>query len=33
MLLTRQREQSQVSRYFYPWSVVGWTRLAEEDEK
>jgi hypothetical protein len=23
----------QRSRYFYPWSVVGWIRLAEEDEK
>ena len=23
----------QSSRYFYPWSVVGWIRLAEEDEK
>jgi len=19
--------------YFYPWSVVGWIRLAEEDEQ
>ena len=23
----------QRSRYFYPWSVVGWIRLAEEDER
>jgi hypothetical protein len=33
MLVTRHRDQSQFSRYFYPWSVVGWIRLAEEDER
>jgi len=33
MLVTRHRDQSQCSRYFYPWSVVGWLRLAEEDEQ
>jgi hypothetical protein len=33
MLVTRQKDQSQFSRYFYPWSVVGWIRLAEEDER
>ena len=33
MLVTRHRDQSQFSRYFYPWSVVGWIRLAEEDEQ
>ena len=33
MLVTRHKDQSQVSRYFYPWSVVGWIRLAEEDER
>ena len=33
MLVTRHRDQSQHLRYFYPWSVVGWIRLAEEDEK
>ena len=33
MLVTRHRDQDQFSRYFYPWSVVGWIRLAEEDEK
>lgn len=27
----RPHDQSQSSRYFYPWSVVGWVRLAEED--
>jgi hypothetical protein len=32
MLVTR-RDQNQFSRYFYPWSVVGWIRLAEEDER
>jgi hypothetical protein len=33
MLVTRHRDQSQFSRYFYPWNVVGWIRLAEEDER
>jgi len=33
MLVTRHRDQSQFSHYFYPWSVVGWIRLAEEDER
>ena len=33
MLVTRYRDQNQFSRYFYPWSVVGWIRLAEEDEQ
>jgi hypothetical protein len=33
MLVTRHKDQSQFSRYFYPWSVVGWIRLAEEDEQ
>jgi hypothetical protein len=33
MLVTRHRDQNQFSRYFYPWSVVGWIRLAEEDER
>jgi hypothetical protein len=27
MLVTRHRDQNQFSRYFYPWSVVGWIRL------
>ena len=26
MLVRRHHEQSQSSRYFYPWSVVGWIR-------
>ena len=30
MLVRRHRDQSKVSRYFY---VVGWIRLAEEDER
>ena len=33
MLVTRHFDQNQSSRYFYPWSVVGWIRLAEEDER
>jgi hypothetical protein len=33
MLVTRHKDQSHFSRYFYPWSVVGWIRLAEEDER
>jgi hypothetical protein len=33
MLVTRHHDQSQSSRYFYPWSVIGWIRLAEEDER
>jgi hypothetical protein len=33
MLVTRHRDQNQFSRYFYPWNVVGWIRLAEEDER
>ena len=33
MMVTRHSDQSQSSRYFYPWSVVGWIRLAEEDER
>ena len=33
MLVTRHRDQNQFSRYFYPWSVIGWIRLAEEDER
>ena len=33
MLVTRHRDQNQFFRYFYPWSVVGWIRLAEEDEQ
>ena len=33
MLVRRHRDQSRFSRYFYPWSVVGWIRLAEDDER
>src|SRR5215218_4878342 len=33
MLVTRHHGSSKFSRYFYPWSVVGWIRLAEEDER
>lgn len=33
MLVTRHQELGQFSRYFYPWSVIGWIRLAEENER
>jgi hypothetical protein len=33
MLVTRHKDQSQFSRYFYSWSLVGWIRLAEDDER
>jgi hypothetical protein len=33
MMVTRHRDQNQFSRYFYPWGVVGWIRLAEDDER
>jgi len=33
VLVTRHKDQSRFSRYFYPWGVVGWIRLAEEDER
>src|SRR5215216_1531321 len=33
MLVTRHRDQNQLERYIYPWSVIGWRRLAEEDEQ
>ena len=33
MMVTRHRDHNQASRYFYPWGVVGWIRLAEDDER
>jgi hypothetical protein len=36
VLVTRHhghRVPHQTLRYFYPWSVVGWIRLAEDDER
>ena len=33
MLVTSHRGHNKSSRYFYPWGVVGWIRLAEDDEK
>lgn len=33
MLVTRHHDHSRSSRYFYPWNVVGWIRLAEDDER
>src|ERR671911_92104 len=33
VLVNSHHDQSYSSRYFYPWSVVGWIRLAVEDEQ
>ena len=33
VLVTSHHDQNRSSRYFYPWSVVGWIRLAAEDEQ
>jgi sensor histidine kinase regulating citrate/malate metabolism len=33
ILVTRHKDQGRFSRYFYPWSVIGWIRLAEKDEQ
>jgi hypothetical protein len=33
VLVISQHDQSHSSRYFYPWNVVGWIRLAAEDEQ
>jgi hypothetical protein len=33
VLVSSQHDQSHSSRYFYPWGVVGWIRLASEDEQ
>ena len=33
VLVTSHHDQSQSSHYFYPWSVVGWIRPAEEGER
>ena len=33
VLVTSHHDQNHSSRYFYPWSVVGWIRLAAEDEQ
>jgi hypothetical protein len=33
VLVTSHHDQNRSSRYFYPWSVVGWIRLASEDEQ
>ena len=33
MMVTRHRDHNRSSRYFYPWGVVGWIRLAEDDER
>ncbi len=33
VLVSSHHDQSHSSRYFYPWNVVGWIRLAAEDEQ
>ena len=33
VLVSSHHDQSHSSRYFYPWGVVGWIRLASEDEQ
>jgi hypothetical protein len=33
VLVTSHHDQSHSSRYFYPWGVVGWIRLAAQDEQ
>jgi hypothetical protein len=33
VLVISQHDQRYSSRYFYPWNVVGWIRLAAEDEQ
>jgi len=33
VLVSSHHDQSHSSRYFYLWSVVGWIRLAAEDEQ
>jgi hypothetical protein len=33
VLVASHPDRSDPHRYFYPWGVVGWIRLAEEDEQ
>ena len=33
VLVSSHHDQSHSSHYFYPWGVVGWIRLAAEDEQ
>ena len=33
VVVSSHHDQNHSSRYFYPWSVVGWIRLAAEDEQ
>ena len=33
VLVTSHPDRSDPHRYFYPWGVVGWIRLAEEGER
>ena len=32
VLVTSHHDHGHPHRYFYPWGVVGWIRLAEDDE-
>ena len=32
VLVTSHHDHAHPHRYFYPWGVVGWIRLAEDDE-
>ena len=32
VLVTSHHDHGHPHRYFYPWGVVGWIRLAENDE-
>src|SRR5918998_5609273 len=33
VLVSSHHDQNHSSHYFYPWSVVGWIRLAAQDEQ
>ena len=33
VLVSSHHDQSHSSHYFYPWGVVGWIRLAAQDEQ
>ena len=33
VLVSSHHDQNHSSRYFYPWGVVGWIRLAAQDEQ
>ena len=33
VLVTIRQDQGHPHRYFYPWGMVGWIRLVDEDER